>query len=134
MPPRPGPDSIGAMSRTPRQREIGGIDRLEIQTVARPDGTELRLCGELTLATVSSFVERLRDAELERQDVLVLDLRMLRFMDSVALGAIIAADNRSRQSGGRLIVITAEGPVQSLLTLTRLDGRLETSFEGASDD
>jgi anti-sigma B factor antagonist len=112
---------------------MSGIDRLEVQAVARPDRTELRLGGDLTLATVSGFEERLRETERERRDVLVLDLRMLRFMDSVALGAIIAADNRSRASGRRLVLITAEGPVHSLLSLTGLDGRLEVVREASRE-
>jgi anti-anti-sigma factor len=114
------------MSGAPRKPEArGGADRLQIQSAPRADGTEVRLSGDLTFATVNDFVEKLRDTEVAARGVLVLDLRDLRFLDSVALAALIAADKRSRQDGHRLVLITTAGPVERLLALTRLDGRLE---------
>ena len=89
-----------------RHPEIGGGDRLQIQSVARADGAELRLSGDLTVATLERFVDRLRDAETSDVELLVIDLRELRFLVSVALGALVAADQRSRGVGRRLMLIS----------------------------
>jgi anti-anti-sigma factor len=104
-------------------------DRLEIRTEARGDGAELRLSGELTLATLDAFRDRLRDTEPSASDVLVLDLRPLRFIDSLAIGELIAADKRSRGAGRRLVLVTTDGVVQRLLAMAGLDGRLEIRHE-----
>jgi anti-sigma B factor antagonist len=98
-------------------------DRLQIRSVPRADGVELRLAGELTLATVSDLRERLDATEPAEPPMLVLDLRHVRFLDSTALAALIAADARSR----RLILVTAPGAVERLLALTGLDRRFETA-------
>jgi anti-anti-sigma factor len=107
----------------------GGHDRLHIQSIARADGIALRLSGELTLATVNVFQQQLRDSEAASPDVLVIDLRQLRFVDSLAIGELIAADKRSRDAGRRLILITGPGPVERLLALTGVDAKLRTASE-----
>ena len=105
----------------------GQTDRLQVQPVARADGAELQLVGELTLATVSDLQDRLRETESTDPGLLILDLRQVRFVDSSALAAIIAADARSRTLGRRLMLVTVPGAVERLLALTGLDRRFETS-------
>jgi anti-anti-sigma factor len=123
-----GAATLTLMFGTHRQSDgSGGHDRLQIRSVARADGIELRLSGELTLATVNVFQEQLHDSEAAGPDVLVIDLRQLRFVDSLAIGELIAADTRSRDAGRRLMLITAPGPVERLLALTGVDGRLRTA-------
>jgi anti-anti-sigma factor len=102
-------------------------DRLQVESVPRADGAELRLAGELTLATVSGLQERLRETESADPRVLVLDLREVRFVDSSALAALIAADARSRMVGRHLMLVTGPGTVERLLALTGLDRRFETA-------
>jgi anti-anti-sigma factor len=102
---------------------------LQIRSIARADGIELRLSGELTLATVHVFQDQLRDSEAAGPDVLVVDLRQLRFLDSLAIGQLIAAVMRLRDAGRRLTLITAPGPVERLLALTGVDARLQTASE-----
>jgi anti-sigma B factor antagonist len=55
----------------------------------------------------------------------VLDLRPLTFMDSSGLRALLAADTRAREAGGRLVLIRGDERVQRVLRITRLDERLE---------
>jgi len=107
-----------------RPESHGGHDRLEIQAVPRADGAELRLSGELTIATLNAFKDQLRDTEVSAPEVLVIDLRQLRFLDSLAIGELIAADKRSRKVGRRLTLVTAAGPVERLLAMSGVDGRL----------
>jgi anti-anti-sigma factor len=106
-------------------QETSGGDRLLISSVPRADGTELRLSGELTIATIDDFDEQLRATELSSPAVLIVDLRDVRFLDSVALRALVAADNRSREAGRRLRLITSPGPVERLFAVTRLNARLD---------
>jgi anti-anti-sigma factor len=104
-------------------------DRLEIQSVPRPDGAELRVSGELTHGTATELTDALVEAERSGPGLLVLDLRDIRFADSTGLGALVAAHNRSRRHARRLIVVVADGPIERLLSLTGLAGRLETTSE-----
>jgi anti-anti-sigma factor len=101
-------------------------DRVDVRSIARADGAELRLSGELTLATVSRLQERLDETESTAPDVLRLDLRHVSFIDSTGLAVLIAADTRSRAAGRRLVLLTAPGTVERLLAISGLDRRLET--------
>jgi anti-anti-sigma factor len=107
---------------------LGG-DRLEIETGARADGVELRLAGDLTLATAARFLDALIDVELSAPRLLVLDLRRLRFLDSAALRELAAAHKRSRKEGRRLVIVTSDGPIERLLAMTGLDRELETAAQ-----
>jgi anti-anti-sigma factor len=107
----------------------GGRDRLQIRSVPRADGAELQLAGELTLATLNAFREKLREIEAAAPGVLVIDLRQLRFVDSLALGELIATGRRSRAAGRQLMLVTATGPVERLLAMTGLDAWLQIRHE-----
>jgi anti-anti-sigma factor len=107
--------------------ERGG-DKLSISSVPRPDGAELRLSGDLTFATAGAFGEQLRAIELSSPAVLIIDLREVRFLDSVALRALVAADNGAREAGRRLRLVMAAGPVERLFAVTRLDTRLDITY------
>jgi anti-anti-sigma factor len=117
------------MFGTHRESDGGGRDRLQIRSIPREDGIELRLSGELTLATLHVLQNRLADFEAARPDVLVIDVRQLRFVDSLAIGELIAVDKRSRSVGRRLTLITVPGPVERLLALAGVDDRLRTTSE-----
>jgi anti-anti-sigma factor len=102
---------------------------LQIRSIPRADGIELRLSGELTLATLHVLQDQLRDSEAARPRVLVIGVRELKFLDSLAIGELIAADKRSRDVGRRLTLITAAGPVERLLVLAGVNRRLRTASE-----
>ena len=115
----------------PRPPDVGiGGDHLEVISHHDPPGTVVvRLAGELTIATVDRFRLELDVTETSAVDVLALDLREVTFIDSVALGAIIAAHKRAREVRRRLVVVTAGGAIARLLQVTRLDGSLEVAAE-----
>ena len=108
-------------------------DQLRIRPVPRADGVELELAGELTLATAASVDDRLAVLERSRPAVLVLDLRRVRFVDSSGLSTLVAAQNRSRQHGRRMIVVVSPGAVERLLGVTGLDRQLELSRDAVDD-
>src|SRR5215210_944188 len=130
MPRAPAGCEHPAMGSRPAHRHPQvAPDRLEIDPVARAAGAELRVSGELTLATASALAEALAEAERSRPALLVLDLRNVRFIDSTGLGELVAAHKRSRRDGRRLIVVIAAGQVDRLLRLTGLARQFETAAE-----
>jgi anti-sigma B factor antagonist len=88
------------------------------------EGTLLAPRGDLDLATVETLDTALRGAE-ESHELVVLDLRDVPFMDSSGLHALIAADLRMRERGGRLVVVQGGDQIRRLLALTGADKQLE---------
>ena len=126
MPRAPRAENIGVMAKQPVQHDPGaGPDRLQIRRVPRADGSELRLSGDLTLATVTSLINELVQLERSGPALLVLDLRRLRFIDSSGLAELLAAQKRGRRDGRRLVLVMDPGPVERLLTVTGLQGEFE---------
>lgn len=48
-------------------------------------------------------------------------LRDVPFLDSSGLGVLVAGHRRSRERGGELAIVCAEGPVMRVLAITGLD-------------
>ena len=72
--------------------------------------------GELDLAsspTLEQEIDRVGDV-----DLLIVDLRELRFMDSTGLHALVKANNRSADAGRRFAVVNGGAQIQRLLSLT----------------
>ncbi|HTI32339.1 MAG TPA: STAS domain-containing protein [Miltoncostaea sp.] len=76
--------------------------------------------GALDLATRDRFLAEV-EASLDA-DVLELDLRLLDYVDSTGLSAIIEANRRSEAEIGRRarLLIAKDGPVRRMLELTLL--------------
>lgn len=88
------------------------------------DGALVAPRGDLDLATVGALDGALRRAE-ESYELVVLDLRQVPFMDSSGLHALIAADLRMRERGGRLVIVQGGDQIRRLLGLTGADKQLE---------
>ena len=86
-------------------------------------GVRLALAGELDLATMKLFERELERVAASEQRV-VLDLRRLQFIDSTGLHAVLRADQRLAEAGGRLTIIRGPRAVERLFGLTGLDTRL----------
>ena len=74
--------------------------------------------GELDLAsspTLEQELDRVRDADV---DLLIIDLRQLRFMDSTGLHALVKANKRATESGRRFAVVRGGAQIERLLNLT----------------
>jgi anti-sigma B factor antagonist len=97
----------------------------------RGDRVFVTLSGELDISTGMRLETDLERVERDGPEVIVLDLRGLDFMDSTGLRIIINADARARESGRRLVLIRGNDMVQRLLSITRLDERLEIVEGGA---
>jgi anti-sigma B factor antagonist len=84
--------------------EPGGF--IVTATALEPSGVILTVSGELDIATAPLLRERLAAAIVGGVRRLVLDLRPVTFMDSVAVAAILHA-RRDLDDAGRMAVVTA---------------------------
>lgn len=98
---------------------------LEFTTETEGTTARLALTGELDVAGAPRFEQALERIERDAPATLVLDLRGLAFMDSTGLRVIIAADDRARDEGRRLVLVRGSDTVQRIIEMTRLDARLE---------
>ncbi len=85
----------------------------------------LRLTGELDMAGVDQF-ERLLPADgSPKAGTVVVDLRGLTFIDSSGLRALIMADQRVRDEGGRFVVVRGPDRVNQVLEMTGVSKQIE---------
>lgn len=111
-------------ARQPRRAAVAA-DAWSLRRDAVDGEVRLAVSGELDLATAPELDQALRGAQRHAR-VVVLDLRELTFMDCTGLGALLAAADRARANGDRFLVVPGPSHVDRLLTLTDIDGRLET--------
>ena len=74
--------------------------------------------GELDLAsspTLEQELDRVRDEDV---DLLIIDLRQLRFMDSTGLHALVKANKRATEAGRRFALVRGGAQIERLLSLT----------------
>jgi anti-sigma B factor antagonist len=84
----------------------------------------LRVSGELDNATAPQLDHALGRAQADAV-LVILDLRELEFMDSSGVHLIVAASDRARQAGGRLVVVRGPGQVERIFALVGLERQLE---------
>jgi anti-anti-sigma factor len=90
--------------------------RVEVRTENR--AVVFAVEGELDLAsspTLEQELDRVRDADA---DLLIVDLRRLRFMDSTGLHALVKANKRATEAGRRFAVVRGGAQIERLLNLT----------------
>lgn len=95
---------------------------------ARVMGTtnEVAVQGEIDLASCPDLEAELVNAFRDGPETIVLDLREMTFIDSVAISVIRDARNRADQTGIHLIVLTVDGPVQRLFELCGIAAILDS--------
>jgi anti-sigma B factor antagonist len=107
---------------------------LQIASERRGDRLVMALSGELDLVNAPRWEEELVGIEADSPGTLILDLREVTFIDSTGLRAVIAADQRARSAGRRLVVVRGAEPVDRLFAVTELDQRLEIADDPDSVD
>ena len=88
------------------------------------DGAWIWVRGELDLAGAPTL-KRALDESQDRAQLVILDLRDLTFMDASGLHVIIDADTRARRCRQRLVLVRGPAPIDRLLELVGVSGRLE---------
>jgi anti-anti-sigma factor len=94
---------------------------LAVTVEKRDSRVRIELGGELDAASAKLLRERLGQVESERPELVVLDLRGLRFMDSSGLREVVGAVRRGRSESRRVVLLKAPGPVEDVLRVTRVD-------------
>jgi anti-anti-sigma factor len=98
-------------------------DRLLVRTETRDGAAVVTLAGELDAGTIADL-ERALAGIRDAFDPIVLDLRELRFVDSLGLNQLFRERARADERKVRLRMVRAPVHVQRLLTLAALDGTL----------
>jgi anti-sigma B factor antagonist len=78
----------------------------------------IALNGELDMQTVPVLEEHLAQVEAGEVAEITLDLREVTFLDTTALHAFVAARDRAKEHGRRLILVGVGPPARRLLELT----------------
>ncbi|HVL96479.1 MAG TPA: STAS domain-containing protein [Solirubrobacteraceae bacterium] len=97
-----------------------GIERVD-DTVQ----VHLRLRGDLDLYSAPEFDDALVDVEGEKWPTIVLDLRQLEFLDSMALRLIMRTQARAKQDGRRLVLVRGPEFIDRVFELSGLRDHLE---------
>ena len=87
--------------------------------------TRIALSGELDIANAERLETELASIEAESPATLVLDLRQVEFMDSTGLRTVLAASERARTNGRRMVVVRGSAAVDRLFDITQVDQQLE---------
>lgn len=91
-----------------------------VEAVPGPGHVVLAVCGDVDIATAPTLRARLTEA-VERYPAVVVDLADVPFMDSTGLGVLVAAYNRAKASGQRLVVARPQKIVRNALRLVQVD-------------
>jgi anti-sigma B factor antagonist len=81
------------------RRVFGELGQLVITSTQDGSGRLLTLVGELDLASAPLLDRELAEAESANERRLVVDLSGVEFIDSIGLGLLVSANERSRQRG-----------------------------------
>jgi anti-sigma B factor antagonist len=90
---------------------------LAIETGTQGSWKLLTVSGEIDLYTAPKLREALGEAEGGN---VAVDLRGVRFMDSMGLGVLIGARRRTVEGDGRFALVCTEGPVLRVLDVSGL--------------
>ena len=77
--------------------------------------------GRLDLQGGMTLGEQMADLAPQRDDLWVIDLAAVDFMDSSGLVALVTGLKAARQSGCRLVLCNVQAPVRLIFELTQLD-------------
>lgn len=105
---------------------------LEIRHRLEDDVLVVAVSGELDLYTAPELRSLLLGAINDGRTAVVLDLRETTFLDSTALGVIIAAMKALRVRSGRLVLVNDRTSITKTLAITGLDHLL--AVEGRVED
>ena len=98
---------------------------LRIRVERSPGRESVAVLGELDIYTARSLERTVLELEEDRPLLLVIDLKGLSFIDSTGLSVLLAAAERARGQGRRLVVVRPPLPALRVFTLTRVDAGME---------
>lgn len=80
----------------------------------------LSIEGRLDIYNYAAFVEQAEEA-LKQTPFLIINLEYTKFLDSTALGSLVALTNHARAAGGSLRLVAVPPDIVRVLSLVRLD-------------
>lgn len=104
--------------------DIHASEQIAIETRPLQQGVMVAVSGEVDLATAATLERELLRAE-QAHDVVALDLTSVSFLDSTGLHAIMDANLRLRDRGGRLLIVQGPPQVSRVFELTGLSDHLD---------
>jgi anti-sigma B factor antagonist len=96
-----------------------GPDDLVLRTTDGPGGCTVQVCGDVDTRSASVLADRLLQ-ELDRGTAVELDLRLVTFLDSAGLTALVAA-HRAAEAAGRVLRLRC-GTSRAVLRPLQLTG------------
>jgi anti-sigma B factor antagonist len=106
------------------------VRRLDWIVEERGSTVRVKLAGELDISSAGDVEEELKRIERGGPELVVLDLREVRFIDSTGLRMVVTADSRAREGGWRFSLVRGPEAVQRVFRITRLDDRLDFVEDG----
>jgi anti-sigma B factor antagonist len=94
---------------------------LSLNTRTQGEHTVLEVSGEVDVYTAPALRDRITDLLDAGQQVLIVDLAGVEFLDSTGLGVLVAGLNRAREVGGSLALVCPQERVLKLFRITGLD-------------
>lgn len=88
-------------------------------------GSLVAVEGALDLAYAYRFDDAMRQAERDGHDPIVVDLSGVDFVDSTGLARLIAARQRARRAGRRLVLVRGTAAVQRMFSVVALEEHFE---------
>jgi anti-sigma B factor antagonist len=98
----------------------GGRQMLEWTTEGTPEVIVLRPTGEVDLATVSEFRERLIEA-VKANPRIVVDMSGVQYIDSTGVKAFGEVHKVSQETGHNFVLVVPPGVVKKVLTIIHID-------------
>jgi N-acetylglucosaminyldiphosphoundecaprenol N-acetyl-beta-D-mannosaminyltransferase len=89
-------------------------------TIAVDNTVILNIQGRMDASNLAAFVDQATQA-LAISPFLVVNLSKAEFLDSSAMGALVALANRARAAGGGVRLVSVAPPIARILSLVRLD-------------
>jgi anti-sigma B factor antagonist len=118
-------DSTG-LRRSDRRVTPGASHRFVAATEQLENGAPVvSVMGEVDLATVLAFEQTLLGATEDGTGEIIVDLTACSFLDSRALGALIATRARLKQSNRRLALVMTNPNVMKIFRITQFDALFE---------
>jgi N-acetylglucosaminyldiphosphoundecaprenol N-acetyl-beta-D-mannosaminyltransferase len=89
-----------------------------------PNTSVLPLRGRLDISNHEAFAQQANQL-LDHSPFLIIDMSAAAFLDSSALGALVAISNRAKAAGGALWLVKVPPQIKSLIALVRLESFFE---------
>ncbi len=92
------------------------------------DITLVSMAGKLAMGRESQRIETIVD-DLAKKSArkVIFDLSQVEYIDSAGIGLLALASGKTKESGGKLVVVTGAGRVLEMLKLTQMTAVLTVS-------